>query len=491
MGSEEKRKYAFAAVVAAAIAGIGTGGVFFAQSRTPAGGGAFFDGRTEPRGREVDDGFVRLEGGAFHMGSPSSERQRQDDEASHRVVLGAFYIDPCEVTQQDYERITGKNPSVSRGGDLPVENVTWFDAIEYCNLLSERTGLEAAYSWSEDKRVVTWNRAADGYRLPTEAEWEYACRAGTTTPFNTGSRVHSETVNFHGSYPYLIEENYVRRRDASVVTSRNRGRTVAARELAPNAFGLHNMHGNVAEWVWDYYGEYRTDDVENPAGALSGALRVNRGGSYNDFGKHVRSAYRSASNPFSADRNLGFRVCRNGAGGSAAASSAVTTEYSPVVTMPEKPRILIAYFSYSGNTESAARLLREKTGGDVFEISMSRPYTGNIYEVSQRDLNAGVRPPIDGPLPDVSRYDVVLLGYPTWWATMPMPVLAFLESADFSGKTILPFSSHGGTMFGDSVSDLAKAALASYIGFAFEFTYSGGRDLSQRLDGWLVKNGIE
>lgn len=123
--------------------------------------------------------------------------------------------------------------------------------------------------------------------------------------------MHSDFANFEGSYPYLIEENYVSRRDPEVVTSRNRGTTIGVDELPPNAFGLYHMHGNVAEWCFDYYGEYDLDDSVDPAGAASGSLQVNRGGSYNDFGKHLRSAYRSATNPMDADQNLGFRICRS------------------------------------------------------------------------------------------------------------------------------------------------------------------------------------
>ena len=158
--------------------------------------------------------------------------------------------------------------------------------------------------------------------------------------------------------------------------------------------------------------------------------------------------------------------------------------------MPQNPKILIAYFSYSGNTENAARIIRQKTGGDLFEINMEKPYRGNIYEVSQIDLNKNVRPKLKDRVQNMAQYDIILLGYPTWWATMPMPVFTFIEEYDLKGKIIIPFSSHGGTMFGDSVSDLSKLVKDSYVGFGFEFNYSGGRGLAGRISEWLKENGI-
>ena len=433
----------------------------------------------------VNDNFVLLEGGSFIMGSPDSERQRGADEISHEVTVSAFYADPFEVTQKDYETVMGENPSFFRGDDLPVENVTWYDALEYCNRLSELRGLTPAYTI--DRGTVSWNRAADGYRLLTEAEWEYAARGGTETIYSFGNQVHSDYANFEGSYPYLIEENYVSRQNPEVVTSQNRGTTIAVDELPPNAFGLYNMHGNVAEWCFDYYGEYDLDNNVNPAGAVSGSLRVNRGGSYNDFGKHLRSAYRSATNPVDADQNLGFRICRN----AQRMEETMTTTYSLDITIPENPKILIAYFSYSGNTENAAEIIRDKTGADLFEITMENPYNGNIYEVSQYDLMNDIHPALSTHVENMEQYDVILLGYPTWWATMPMPVYSFLEEYDFSGKTILSFSSHGGTMFGDSVSDLSKMVPQAYVGIGFVFNYSGGSGLSDEISQWLASGGIQ
>lgn len=478
--------------------------------------------------------MVFIKGGTFLMGSPASERMRGEDEAQHSVTVDDFYCDAFEVRQSDYEKVMGENPSYNKGANLPVENVSFYDALEYCNRKSLAEGLSAVYKIGGKNAKfpdVSVDLAADGYRLLTEAEWEYACRAGTTTIFSTGNWNNPKDANYEGSYPYLIEENYVRRTNPNVQPGLNRGKTVAVDSLEPNEFGLYNMHGNVSEWVFDYYGKY-DDSVSagsagksgmggasigksalNPLGAEVGVYRVNRGGGFNDFGKHLRSAYRSASNPLTKDRNLGFRIARNagkrnvvsasGNGKNSAINNGIfETKYDEKVasiTIPKNPRVLVAYFSYSGNTESAAeyisKSLKSKYGDekvDLVEIEMQNPYRGGIYDVSQRDLISGTRPPLMTRISaaKMAEYDVVLLGYPTWWATLPMPVYTFLESYDFSGKTVISFSSHGGTMYGDSVSDLSKHLQKSYVRLPFEFFYSGGRDLNARIDGWLKSSGL-
>ena len=225
---------------------------------------------------------------------------------------------------------------------------------------------------------------------------------------------------------------------------------------------------------------------------------MNRGGGFNDFGKHLRSAYRSASNPLTKDRNLGLRIARN-AGKRNGVFETKYDEKVASISIPKNPRVLVAYFSYSGNTKSAAeyisKSLKQKFGDekvDLVELEMKNPYRGGIYDVSQRDLMSGTRPPLKTKISatKMAEYDVVLLGYPTWWATLPMPVYSFIESYDFSGKTVVSFSSHGGTMYGDSVSDLSKHLPKSYLGLPFEFFYSGGRDLNARIDEWLKESGL-
>lgn len=454
--------------------------------------------------------MVFIKGGTFLMGSPASERMRDKDEAQHSVTVDDFYCDAFEVRQSDYEKVMGENPSYNKGANLPVENVSFYDALEYCNKKSAAEGLSAVYKIGGKNAKfpdVGVDLAADGYRLLSEAEWEYACRAETTTIFSTGNWNNPKDANYEGSYPYLIEENYVRRTNPNVQPGLNRGKTIAVDSLSPNAFGLYNMHGNVGEWVFDYYGRYdeavsaagmNGKSVLNPLGSASGVYRVNRGGGFNDFGKHLRSAYRSASNPLTKDRNLGFRIARN-AGKRNGVFETKYDEKVASISIPKNPRVLVAYFSYSGNTESAAeyisKSLKQKFGDekvDLVEIEMQNPYRGGIYDVSQRDLMSGMRPPLKTKIgaAKMAEYDVVLLGYPTWWATLPMPVYTFLESYDFSGKTVVSFSSHGGTMYGDSVSDLSKHLPKSYVGLPFEFFYSGGRDLNARIDEWLKSSGL-
>lgn len=440
--------------------------------------------------------MVLIKGGTFLMGSPSSERQRNTDEKQHSVTISDFYCDPYEVTQKDYQKVMNSNPSTHKGENLPVQNVTYFDAINYCNAKSKLEGLTECYKIN--KKSVSYNVNANGYRLLTEAEWEYACRAGTTTIFNTGNWNNVNDANYQGSYPYLIEENYMHRTEKNVVTGTVRNRPLEVNSFKPNNFGIYNMHGNVSEWVFDFYGKYNTKDTKDPIGALKGSLRVNRGGSYNDFGKHLRSAYRSATNPLDSDENLGFRIARNAVfNKNPSVINTVYDEQIASIKIPNNPKILIAYFSYSGNTKDGANyiyeILKNKYGQNnvyITEIQMVNPYRGGIYEASQKDLNANARPAITTRVSNMKDYDVVLLGYPTWWATIPMPVMTFLDSYDFSNKTVISFSSHGGTHFGDSVSDLSKALPKSYVGIPFGFYYRGGSNLQSRIKTWLTNSGL-
>ncbi|MDR1613619.1 MAG: formylglycine-generating enzyme family protein [Planctomycetota bacterium] len=248
------------------------------------------------------DDFVLVKGGTFVMGSPAEEPERGQDEIQRRVNVSDFHLARSEVTQREYAALMGSNPSEFKGDDLPVENVTWFDALRYSNARSVREGLEPAYAI--DGETVAWNRRANGYRLPTEAEWEYAARAGTATLFNTGNRITDERANFYNHYGYNNDSS-------GRVIGRARGITTPVNSFAANSWGLFDMHGNVAEWCWDGYGEYDAAGRTDPAGPAAGAYRVHRGGGWNDFPKHVRSAYRGAAPPGNRLFNVGFRLARN------------------------------------------------------------------------------------------------------------------------------------------------------------------------------------
>jgi formylglycine-generating enzyme required for sulfatase activity len=234
----------------------------------------------------VPSNMTYIRGGTYYMGSPLTEEERGEDEELHLVTIQAFYIGMYEVTQREYEEVMGVNPSYFKGPNLPVENVSWFNAVEYCNRISIRDRLTPAYTitGTGTGRFVTWDESANGYRLPTEAEWEYACRAGTTTPFNTGTSLSRNMANTWG----------------------NRTRNVGS--YPPNRWGLHDMHGNVAEWCWDAYGD-NSSTIQQ--GRFSETTRVFRGGNWVNTAMRARSAFRDHFYPTLLHPAVGFRVVRN------------------------------------------------------------------------------------------------------------------------------------------------------------------------------------
>ncbi len=436
----------------------------------------------------VNDGYVLIAGGTYLMGSPDSENWRIEDEKQHEVTVSSFYMDAYETTQKEYARLMGENPGSFEGDDLPVENISWLDAIRFANAKSADMGLSPAYTISSDG--VTWNRSANGYRLPTEAEWEYACRAGTVTPFNTETSISTDESNYWGSYPYEIEENYFNTGVLDTKPSGSEGQTVAVGSYDPNGFGLFDMHGNVNEWCWDYYGEYDDTLVKDPTGAASGTRHIYRGGGWNDFAKNLRSAYRAAGQSDLKYSNLGVRLVRNAdlnLSGSVFAEEKAQQEES-------SGKILIVYFSWGGNTRGIAQEIQSQTGADIYEIELTHPYSTDYNTVlmeAQEDQHNQARPEIANLPSSIDEYDTILLGYPNWWASIPMPIASFLDSYDFSGKTIIPFCSHGGGRFGQSLTAIAKLAPEADMGEGLAINYSGGASMPDDVTSWLMINGIE
>ena len=229
----------------------------------------------------VDIELVKIPAGSFVMGSPPDEEGRYDDEGpTHRVTIPEFWMGRYEVTQRQWRAVMGANPSEFKGDDLPVETVSWDDAREFCRKLEALTGRK--------------------FRLPTEAEWEYAARAGTTTPFAFGASLSSEQANFNGNYPYGGAQKGVYREKTTTVGRFN-----------PNQFGLYDMHGNVWEWVEDiWHGNYEGAPTDGSAwvSGSNSSRRVLRGGSWSGYGDSCRSAVRLNRTPDTRDYYLGFRV---------------------------------------------------------------------------------------------------------------------------------------------------------------------------------------
>ncbi|MGH9756001.1 MAG: SUMF1/EgtB/PvdO family nonheme iron enzyme [Blastocatellia bacterium] len=237
-------------------------------------------GFVEDLGNGVKLEMVKVPGGVFDMGLPSDESQREDNEVLRRGVrVNGFFIGRFEVTQAQWRAVMGDNLNpYFKGANLPIEKVSWEDAIEFCRRLSRRTGRE--------------------YRLPTEAEWEYAARAGARTPFAFGETITPEIVNYNGNIPY-----------GNAPKGEYRQRTIPVGSLGvANAFGLFDMHGNVWEWCEDWYGPYDPNQLDNPKGPVSGSTRVLRGGSWATFGGGCRSANRLYLAPSTRVFDLGFRV---------------------------------------------------------------------------------------------------------------------------------------------------------------------------------------
>ena len=257
-------------------------------------------------------GFVWIPAGTFPMGSPADEPGRFDDEARHQVTLTKpFYLCDHEVTQGEWQATMGWNDSRFAGDpERPVENVTWFDCVVYCNQRSRDERLTPVYAISDRQAQgrhlvsawVTWDSNANGYRLPTEAEWEYACRAGSNTALYNGPITFAAAANgcVADSLLYLI----------SWYCANAEGSTHAVRGKPPNAWGLYDMAGNVQQWCWDWFWDLSGAAAMDPTGPESGFLRLWRGGGWDYNPRHCRSADRGRDEPGDRYDDVGFRVAR-------------------------------------------------------------------------------------------------------------------------------------------------------------------------------------
>lgn len=224
--------------------------------------------------------FVWIPPGTFIMGSPKEEKQRDANETQHKVTLTkGYYLGTFTVTQEEWQAVMGKNPSHFKGEEnLPVESVSWDDCHEFIRTLREK-----------DKKA---------YRLPTEAEWEYACRAGTSSPFYFGETISTEQANYDGERVYGNGKKGI-----------SRQKTMPVGSFPANAWGLHDMHGNIWQWCQDRFNNYSQEDQVDPQGPNAGMYCVLRGGCWLDSPLMARSACRIGISPDHRANYFGLRLC--------------------------------------------------------------------------------------------------------------------------------------------------------------------------------------
>ncbi|MFH1132602.1 MAG: formylglycine-generating enzyme family protein [Pseudomonadota bacterium] len=267
------------------------------------------DAPSSDYGQVVVGTFVTISAGTFTMGSPPSEACRGSNETQHQVTLtNDFEISKYEVTQQEFQALMGYNPSyfLSCGNDCPVEQVNWHQAAAYCNALSTQKGYSQCYACTGGGPSITCSEAlaysgqniyrCSGYRLPTEAEWEYAYRAGTTTAFYSGGITScSSDLNANDIGWYVANSG---------------GKTHPVGLKQANTWGLYDMAGNAWEWCHDWYGTYGSSAATDPWGTSISSGRVLRGGTWKYNAKFMRAASRYLNNPPIHSDWIGFRPCR-------------------------------------------------------------------------------------------------------------------------------------------------------------------------------------
>jgi len=225
--------------------------------------------------------FVLLGPGTFRMGTPDDEPQRETQEVQHQVTLGSFYLAQYEVTQAEWQRVMGTNPSQFKdcGARCPVESVNWFEVQQFIRQLN--------------------SKGQPGFRLPTEAEWEYACRAGGEQPFGHRASLAPADANINGDFPYQAAKRP------------SPGRTVTVGSYRPNAWGLFDMSGNVWEWTEDWSCPYPTSPQNNPVGRCGSATHIIRGGSWLFDGASARCGLRYTHRPEDRGYSLGVRLAHD------------------------------------------------------------------------------------------------------------------------------------------------------------------------------------
>ena len=233
---------------------------------------------TESLGDDIALDLVLIPSGTFMMGD---DRHHQDEQPSHQVTVPSFYISKYPITQAQYRSVMGENQGDAVGIDYPIEKINWHDAIEFCHKLSHQTGKH--------------------YSLPSEAQWEYACRAGTTTTFHFGDTITPDLANYNGDYPY-----------GGVAKGENRAQATPVGSFPANAFGLYDMHGNVWEWCLDeYQPSYQGAPIDGSgvaAGLIDGVKRVMRGGAWDYVARGCRSAVRCSLDAGIRMDGCGLRV---------------------------------------------------------------------------------------------------------------------------------------------------------------------------------------
>ncbi len=261
--------------------------------------------------------MLAIRAGRFLMGSPEDDELRLEEEGPQRTVnISAFKMSETEITQAQWEDVMGWNDSHFIGDDHPVEDVSWFDCVWFCNELSDAEGYAKCYTitdtWYDGDHItsadVTRDFEANGYRLPTEAEWEYACRANTTTRFYWGDSSEESVMKQYSWYDKNADDPHWTDPHGDHEGTQPVGHKIA------NAFGLYDMSGNVWEWCWDWYDsdyyEKRPDPDSDPTGASRGSYRVYRGGCWDNEAGNCRSAGRAGRRPSGWYGSLGLRLVR-------------------------------------------------------------------------------------------------------------------------------------------------------------------------------------